>query len=239
MGFSVDANSAFHSAETGRFLSKQSIVEATSFAFTWHTSWNEPCHKCLQLEGTRWDGVSLSDPVLVDERFGPVWDIQNDVPLTHPNCKCFLEVEAYIFPEQTTMIKGLFKDIKAFRGTSKTPSTSTSEPNNGSNEMPSNIKETREELEGLQHDLQRAENRINSTKFELMTYMTLLNRAHLPPEIDKAINVLVRIKMTTEMASRSLYLMMAASGPAGWAMALATAGITVIGVHDIAMDLSG
>lgn len=108
--------------------------------------------------------------------------------------------------------------------------------------MTSNIREMKEEIAGFEQDLARAQNRIENTKYQLLAYLQLLQKMGLPPDIEKAITIMVRAKMTTEQAQRALYLLMAASGPAGWAMALASLGITVAsatGTASAAMEIGG
>jgi hypothetical protein len=108
--------------------------------------------------------------------------------------------------------------------------------------MSSNIKQMKADIAEFERDLARTENRIESTRYQLLAYIQLLQKSGLPPEVDKAISVMVRAKMTAEQAQRAFYLMLAASGPTGWAMALASAGIATIsltGTVDAAMEIGG
>ncbi len=112
--------------------------------------------------------------------------------------------------------------------------------------MTSNIKEMKADIKDFENDLNRASSKIENSRAQLITYLMLLQRAGLPPEVEKAISILVRARMTAEMATRAMYLMMAASGPMGWALALASGGVAVMGgmgiaqsTQDLAMDIGG
>lgn len=189
------------------------------FTFIWHTTWIKPCEKCLRLNGKSWQGQTLYQHVLWDDFEGPIWDLDNDLPLTHPNCKCILEVQYDATLEELLKIEPSgFEDFQI---------------------MTSNIKEMEKDIEDFERSLERANGRLENTRAQLITYMMLLRRMHLPPDVERFISVMIRARMTAEMATRSAYLMMAASGPMGWLMAIASAGVAVIGVSDIAMDLGG
>jgi hypothetical protein len=72
------------------------LTDVTKFIFTWITVGGCPCKKCLSLNGKTWADQSIYNPVLVDDLWGPIWDLQNDLPLTHPHCQCFLEVSVWV-----------------------------------------------------------------------------------------------------------------------------------------------
>lgn len=189
------------------------------FRFTWHTTWMEPCPKCRRLNGRVWEGQDLYQHVLWDQFEGDIWDLDNDMPLTHPNCKCVLEVEYTASLEELLKIEPSgYEDFQI---------------------MTSNIQEMKRDLDDFDKALNRASDRIENTRSALITYMLLLRKMHLPPDVEKAISILVRARMVAEQATRAAYLLMAASGPWGWALAVATAGVAVIGTSDIIMDLGG
>jgi hypothetical protein len=214
------------------------------FKFTFHTSWLEPCHKCRTLNGRTFEGTSIYAGVLWDAVWGDIWDIENDLPLTHPNCKCYLEV-TYESTLDELLHPSLIETFE--RGGSKvtvardiaTGRFTKINPFQEFGIMTSNIKEMKAELADFDRDLARASNRIDNTKFQLMTYMTLLNQLGLPPEVDRVISILTRVRMTFELTTRSAYLLMAASGPLGWAMAGASMGISLVSAYGIAVDLGG
>jgi hypothetical protein len=192
------------------------------FKFTWHTAWMEPCRKCESLNGRTYEGTSIYAGALWDSIWGDIWDIENDLPLTHLNCKCYLEVTYE--SDLDELLNPTLSKATAFKDFGI---------------MTSNIKEMKTELAGFDRDLARASSRVENTKFQLMTYMTLLNQLGLPPEVDKVISLLTRVRMTFELTTRAAYLLMAASGPLGWAMAGASAGVSLMSAYSIAVELGG
>jgi hypothetical protein len=220
------------------------------FKFTWHTNWLEPCRKCQGLNGKTFDGTSVYEGALYDPIWGDVWDITTDTSMAHPNCKCFLEVtyeatiEELLHPSKvTTFIRDgetvtTARDIATGRFTSLNPFQEFGI-------MTSNIKEMKEDIKSFEKDLARADSRISNTRMELMTYMQLLQRMGLPPQVEKAISVMVKARMVSEQATRAFYALQAATltgGPAAWAFAIATTGVAVLGGYSTAssvMELGG
>lgn len=199
------------------------------FKFTWHTNWDKPCRVCKSLNGKTFLGTSIYEGILYDPIWGNIWDIYNDTPLTHPHCKCYLEVTY-----EATLEELLKPSI-----------TGENDPFKEFGIMTSNIKEMKQDIQDFERDLSKAQNRISNTKIELVTYMQLLHQAGLPPQIQKAIEIITKAKMTSEQATRAMYALLAASaagGPAAWAFAIATTGIAVLGAYSTAssvMDLGG
>jgi hypothetical protein len=210
-------------------MSESPIVFNHQFRFIWHTHWShiEDINEiCSRLDGQVFTTQSLYQNILYDPIWGDLWDLENDVPLTHPNCKCHLEVIYDSTLEELLKIEpDGYEDFKI---------------------MTSNIKEMKADVEDFERSLDRANNKIENTRAQLITYLILLQKAGLPPEVDKAINIIVRARMTAEQATRALYLLMAASGPEGWLMALASASVAAIGAvgtasatQDMVMNLGG
>ena len=104
--------------------------------------------------------------------------------------------------------------------------------------MPSNIKDVQGELAAFERDLHRVELRMDSNKQQLLTYLMLLQRLHLPAEAEAAISIMVRTRMAAEQAYRSLLMLMAASGPWGWAMAMATGAASLMTMASVAADVN-
>ena len=63
------------------------------YVFTWHTGGFHPCRECQALDGRQYRDQDLFAPVLIDPEFGPIWHLDGDFPLTHPDCQCYLHVE--------------------------------------------------------------------------------------------------------------------------------------------------
>ncbi len=220
------------------------------FTFIWHTNWIEPCRKCQSLNGKHFEGTTIYHGVLYDPIWGDVWDITNDIPLTHPNCKCYLEViyestlEELLNPSKIeTFTRGgetvtVARDVSTGRFTALNPFQEFGI-------MTSNIKEMQKDIQEFEQDLARAQNRISNTRIELITYLQLLQRMGLPPQVEQAITVMVKARLTSEQAARALYALEAASiagGPAAWAFAAATTGLAALGAFSTVtsvMDLGG
>jgi hypothetical protein len=203
------------------------LAEAT-YLFTWHTAWLEPCEKCKRLEGRMYSEYTLESDYIYDGEFGNIWDIQNDMPLTHPNCKCFLEVEIFTAVENAAPFKELAKKLKNFDRVYV---------------MPSNIKEMKTVLDEYDRDLQRVEHRMNNTRTQITRTLSLMNMMGLPPDVQRALSMLSRLQiayMQTQQAALALMVVSrAASGPIGWAMAAVDVGIAVGSYYSIVATLGG
>jgi hypothetical protein len=220
------------------------------FSFTFHTSWMEPCKKCQALNGRTWHGNELFQGVIYDPIWGDVWDLESDFPLTHPNCKCYLEVtyeatlEELLHPSKIETFNRSGSSVTVARDI-ETGQFAAINPFQEFGIMTSNIKEMKADINAFEQDLGRAQNRLSNTRMELITYMQLLQRMGLPPQVEKAISIMVKARMTSEQAVRALYALEAASisgGPAAWAFAIATTGVAVLGGYSTAasiMDLGG
>jgi len=68
-------------------------IEVTIFqyVFAWH-SLSDACPKCQSLDGKEFYEQDLFQEKLFSEVWGDLWDLNRDIPLTHPNCRCQLEV---------------------------------------------------------------------------------------------------------------------------------------------------
>ena len=70
--------------------------QAVSYVFTWETvNDKRVCPVCSALNGKRWENRDIFALILEGDS-GPVWDLDRDLPLTHPNCRCHLHVEVTI-----------------------------------------------------------------------------------------------------------------------------------------------
>lgn len=72
-----------------------SVEQAFSYVFTWFANPNA-CRKCRALHGREYRGQDLFAAQLVDPQFGPIWDLNVDVSLAHPYCKCRLLVSVNV-----------------------------------------------------------------------------------------------------------------------------------------------
>lgn len=89
------------------------------FTYTFHWFANPgACRKCQALNGRSWTDQDLFAAQLVDPEYGPVWDLNADVSLAHPHCKCRLHVAATLNIE-ATRLRQLFDTIQKTRETAR------------------------------------------------------------------------------------------------------------------------
>ena len=69
--------------------------ELFSYVFVWFAL-SDACPKCQALNGREYRGQDLFQPVLEDPEFGPVWDLEANESLVHPNCRCHLMVNVSV-----------------------------------------------------------------------------------------------------------------------------------------------
>ncbi len=61
------------------------------YVFRWYAL-SDACPKCQALNGHEWHDQDIFQEVLWDPFYGNLWDLNQDIPLTHPHCRCQLEV---------------------------------------------------------------------------------------------------------------------------------------------------
>jgi len=88
-------------------------TKAISYVFTWH-SLSDACPKCQMLDGHEWRDQDLFGDVLWDPLFGNLWDLNNDIPLTHSNCRCQLEVKVEFDWGQYQPFQDFWKALEEF-----------------------------------------------------------------------------------------------------------------------------
>lgn len=70
--------------------------EIINYVFIWHSYLDvKSCRKCVALNGRVFRNQDLFAPVLIDEQFGPIWNLDGNFSLMHGasgTCRCSLEV---------------------------------------------------------------------------------------------------------------------------------------------------
>lgn len=84
--------SVYRNVETGRFASEEDVI---TYIFLWH-SMGDACPKCLSLNGQQWEDQSIYQEVLWDPIWGDIYDLNGAMPMTHPNCRCTVEVRTFM-----------------------------------------------------------------------------------------------------------------------------------------------
>ncbi len=82
------------------------------YVFTWH-SLSDACLKCQGLNGREWHDQDIFQNTLWDPIWGNLWDFNSDHTLSHPNCRCQLEVRVTVHLEEFPEIQEL-ETILAF-----------------------------------------------------------------------------------------------------------------------------
>jgi len=71
------------------------MPELFGYVFIWQAL-GDACPKCQRLNGREYHNQDLFQSYLEDPFEGPIWDLENDQPLTHHNCRCHLECKAFV-----------------------------------------------------------------------------------------------------------------------------------------------
>ena len=190
-----------------------------TFEAVWHTAMDErTCPKCMKLEGQTWTFPKLEGP-LVDPRFGPVYDLTLDQPLTHPNCRCYLEIRPIVELEKTE----LFQVLKSTLGEY--------------GYMPSNINEATEQVNSLKANIVDANTEARRWEMALGRTLGMLALASGTKDVREAYRRFQRLIMIIRLAQNTARLFMLASGPYGWAMFTLSALGTGMAASDFATDV--
>lgn len=93
------------------------MSEAVIVNITWRTAHDaKTCILCRMLDGVTWRRQNIYEATLRSPYTGkPVWDLNTDEPLTHPNCRCKLEVDVKIDLDQIeeySKFKGLLRPFR-------------------------------------------------------------------------------------------------------------------------------
>ena len=189
-----------------------------TFEAVWHTAMDErTCPKCMKLEGQTWTFPKLEGP-LVDPRFGPVYDLTLDQPLTHPNCRCYLEIRPIVELEKTE----LFQVLKSILGEY--------------GYMPSNINEATEQVNSLKANVGRVTGEIREMEYILYRTTGMLQKLGLSPDVEQGIRQIQRMILILRMLhSTMIYFEMGT--PLGWALFLISGMSTVATFGDFATDV--
>jgi hypothetical protein len=189
-----------------------------TYEAVWHTAMDErTCTKCMQLEGQTWTFPELKGP-LIDSRFGPVYNLDNDEPLTHKNCRCFLEIRPIVELEKSDVFQSLnmmFQEVNM--------------------QMPSNIAEATEQVDKLRANFGQARGELREMEYILYRTTSLLNRMGLPPAIDQGIQKIERMIMTIRILHSTMVLFEIGT-PEGWILGLISGISAAISISDLMLS---
>ena len=163
--------------------------DVVTYEVLWQTFAADACLKCQVLQGETWNLKSLTG-TLVSESQGAVYDLDADMCITHPNCRCFLHVVPQIELENTELFKTLKETfVKA------------------GEEVPSNIEDAKRELHDLKENVLMTDMTIRQYERVLYRVIALAQRLGLPPETQAMLQRLQQIVMTVRMLTVSLSLL--------------------------------
>jgi hypothetical protein len=186
--------------------------EGIFFQVTWHAL-TDACPKCRELDGEVWTSNKF-EGTLIHPNFGAVYDLDADVSLTHPNCRCYLEIDPYVNLEETDLYKSLepiFMEANM--------------------EMPSNIQEANVQVDKLRANVGQCRGELREMEYVLYRTTSVLSRLGLPLEVEKATQKIERmIMMVRIFHSATMYLEMGT--PEGWILGIISAVSFAISLAD-------
>ena len=153
--------------------------------------------------------------VLNDSLIGPVWDLQNEQSLVHPNCRCYLDVEIDLNPSELK--------INEEEGIMVTVSEAK--------EMITGFKNELKDMSMNYHQLREIEMVFNR-------FLLMIERSTGDKEIAAAINKLQMFMTFVRMAQISWVTFTTATGPLGW-LAGASSIFMMLGTANMMTEAQG
>jgi hypothetical protein len=193
--------------------------EYITYEAIWHTVSDErTCPKCRELDGQTWNFLKL-EGVLEHPFFGPVYNLDTDLPLTHPNCRCILE----IIPQIDLDRSEVFQEAKSML--------------DGFGYMPSNIDEATNQVQKLRVNMGEATGQARELEYILYRTTSMLSRLGLPPPIADGIQKIERMIMIVRML-HSTMVYFELGTPMGWVLGIIGGMSAAISASDLMLSLS-
>ena len=200
--------------------------EAIEYLITWRC-YQDACPECQSLRDYPFVFEGALPQLLIHPHWGPVWDVVNDVSLTHPNCRCTLEVYVRVdwakIPEFYELQTVLQQYNISFVGFQKEVYDV------------SQLAEVKNKVESLRVETAHATGALR--EFEYVTYrvVSLLNKMGLPPEVDACITRIQHLILSARLLHSSIILLQSTT-PYGWILAgltLVSAGISLGAEYEV------
>jgi len=191
--------------------------EAITYELLWETFAADACPRCQHLNGATWTLKTLTG-TLSHPSEGDIYDLDADLSLTHPNCRCFLLITPQIDLEKTELfqaMKNVFEEVKM--------------------DMPSNIQEATQQVDKLRANFGQARGEFREFEYILYRTMSLINRMGLPPNIEQGIQKLERMIMTIRILHSSMVLFEIGT-PYGWILGLISGITAAISISDLMLS---
>jgi hypothetical protein len=163
----------------------------------------DACPVCKDLNGQVWETPRLTG-TLIHPVHGPVYDLDADVSLTHPNCRCFLEFNPIVNLEQTPIFQSA-QNILA-------------EAKQG---MPSNIEDATRKIETLRVETAHATGELRELEYLFYRTTSIFRRMGLPEDVNRALGLLQRMILVARMVHTTM-IFLEMSTPYGWTLAMIT-----------------
>lgn len=164
-------------------------ASVVTYELVWQTFDADACPKCQMLNGETWTLPSLTG-TLISESQGAVYDLDADICITHPNCRCFLHVTPMIELENTQLFRIITKTSGII-----------------GEEVPSNIEEAKRSLSDLKENALMADMTLRQYERVLYRVVALTQRLGLPPELSAILTKVQQVIMTIRMLTVSLSLL--------------------------------
>jgi hypothetical protein len=178
----------------------------------------DACEVCKDLNGQVWETPRLTG-IVNHPIHGPVYDLDADISLAHPNCRCFVEFTPIIDFEKTAVFQ-LSQKILA-------------ETKEG---MPSNIDEATKQVETLRVETQHTTGALRELEYLFYRTTSTMRRMGLSEEVTEALTKLQRLILTIRILHMTMtFLEM--STPYGWALGLLSGLGAAISASDLALSL--
>jgi len=189
-----------------------------TFEVSWHAL-TDACPRCRELDGEVWMFPQLTG-TLTHPSFGAVYDLDADISLTHPNCRCYLEITPVIELEKTDFYQNLEKDFQEVRM-----------------DMPSNVREATAQVEKLRVNVGQVRSELREMEYILYRTMSVLNRMGLSPEVSEAIQRIERLILIVRIL-HSAMVYLEAGTPLGWILGIISGFSALVSVTDLTMEMT-
>jgi hypothetical protein len=200
-------------------------VEFPEEALEWRVIWNcletGTCFKCRILATYPFQGIGELPTTLVHPEYGPVWDMVNGIPLTHPKCRCL--PNAYV--------RFRFELISEFPKLSELLKEGTIEE--GWIEVP-NIKEVTRDVETLRVETAHATGTLHEMEYLLYRTESILRRMGLSKGVAEAMAQIQRMTLLVRML-HSTFILLQSATPFGQILGV----LTLMGGMATASSLGG
>lgn len=200
-----------------------STSDFVSYVFVWHNL-SDACEKCKYLGGKEWDNQDLYQNRLWDPIWGDIWDLDSNVSLAHPNCRCQLEIRTIVDWDKWRALTDFEQAI--YMSTGYTPADIR--------QLREDVEALKKQIEDLQPTLEKGPEQLDTWRQlerVALRYLALARRMGLPEETEAAIQLLSRILIIMRMLEISGAMLFSGT-PLGLLMGIAGIGMATFTTVD-------